>query len=58
MHKISAFNNVKNIFIYIVISIIGNFLIKAFSLMILLSKTEIVLPTYQLYNVTYLIKIT
>ena len=57
MHKISAFNNVKNIFIYIVISIIGNFLIKAFSLMILLSKTEIVLPTYQLYNVTYLIKI-
>ena len=58
MHKITAFNNVKNIFIYIVISIIGNFLIKAFSLMILLSKTEIVLPTYQLYNVTYLIKIT
>ena len=57
MHKITAFNNVKNIFIYIVISIIGNFLIKAFSLMILLSKTEIVLPTYQLYNVTYLIKI-
>ena len=58
MHKITAFNNVKNIFIYIVISIIGNFLIKAFSLMILLSKTDIVLPTYQLYNVTYLIKIT
>ena len=58
MHKITAFNNVKNIFIYFVISIIGNFLIKAFSLMILLSKTEIVLPTYQLYNVTYLIKIT
>ena len=58
MHKITAFNNVKNSFIYIVISIIGNFLIKAFSLMILLSKTEIVLPTYQLYNVTYLIKIT
>ena len=58
MHKITAFNNVKNIFIYIVISIIGNFLIKAFSLMILLSETEIVLPTYQLYNVTYLIKIT
>ena len=58
MHKITAFNNVKNIFIYIVISITGNFLIKAFSLMILLSKTEIVLPTYQLYNVTYLIKIT
>ena len=58
MHKLTAFNNVKNIFIYIVISIIGNFLIKAFSLMILLSETEIVLPTYQLYNVTYLIKIT
>ena len=58
MHKITAFNNVKNSFIYIVISIIGNFLIKTFSLMILLSKTEIVLPTYQLYNVTYLIKIT
>ena len=35
--------------IYIVINIIGNFLIKAFSLMVLRNfVTEIVLPTYQL----------
>ena len=41
--------------IYIVISIVNNFLIKAFSLTEK-SKTEVVLPTYQLYKVTFLIK--
>ena len=44
---------------YIVIKIIRNFLIKAFSLMVLRNKVkQVVLPTYQLYHVTYLMKIT
>ena len=45
--------------IHIVINIIGNFLIKAFSLMVLRNwVTETVLTRYQLYSAIYLIKIT
>ena len=47
------------IFIYVVINIVGKFLIKAFLLIVLWNCiTEIILPKYQLYNATCLIKIT
>ena len=54
----AALNMLKIFVMCIVINIIGNFLIKSFSIPTKLSKTEIVLPTYQLQNVTYIMKIT
>ena len=55
----AACYNVTNICIYIFINIIGEFPSKAFLLMVLQNWVkQKLLPTYQLYNVTYLIKIT